>query len=241
MSNSLGNEVPVAINMTLVVDDHPLYCEAMAASLSTVFEMQQVHSAYSLSEALLALSEGLVPDLVMLDLRLPDVTGLSGFIKLRQELPDVPILIISADSCDETIQTLMAAGAAGFIPKDAHRTVIAEALERVQVGGKYLPPGFSLQSVPVDSNVVTLHEISQRIADLTPQQGRIMALICAGKPNKQIAYELSLAEATVKAHITALLRRLGVRNRTQAAVLVNSVSLDRQDGLSDSDARALLS
>ena len=86
-----------------------------------------------------------------------------------------------------------------------------------------------------------MREISQRIADLTPQQSRIMSLICAGKPNKQIAYELSLAEATVKAHITALLRRLGVRNRTQAAVLVNSVGLDRGDPLSDAEARAVLS
>ncbi|MEO1138380.1 MAG: response regulator transcription factor [Pseudomonadota bacterium] len=231
----------ISIELTLVIDDHPLYCDAMARSLSTAFEMQEVRTVHSMTEALGALAEGLVPDLVMLDLRLPDVTGLSGFIKLREKLPDVPILVISADSYDETIQALMDAGAAGFIPKDAPRTVIAEALELVQEGSKYLPPGFSPVTRPQKENTLGLHEISERIADLTPQQTRIMNLICAGKPNKQIAFEMSLAEATVKAHITALLRRLGVCNRTQAAVLVNSVGLDRPDTLSDSDTRAMLS
>ncbi len=241
MGQTERNEKAVSIKLTLVIDDHPLYCDAMAGSLSTAFEIQEVRTVNSLTEALDALVDGLVPDLVMLDLRLPDVTGLSGFIKLREKLPDVPILVISADSCDQTIQALMDAGAAGFIPKDAPRTVIAEALERVRFGSKYTPPGFSPVTRPREVNAPGLHEISQRIADLTPQQTRIMNLICAGKPNKQIAYEMSLAEATVKAHITALLRRLGVCNRTQAAVLVNSVDLDRHDTLSDSDTRAMLS
>ncbi len=241
MLNTMRKEKPVPISLTLVVDDHPLYCDAMAASLTTLSGAGQVQKVHSLKEALQALSSGLVPDLVMLDLILPDVTGLSGFLKLKEMLPDVPILVISADSCDDTIQALMDAGAAGFVPKDAPRTVIAEALERVQDGSKYLPPGFCPRVRSSERHSVGLQEVSQRIADLTPQQSRIMSLICAGKPNKQIAYELSLAEATVKAHITALLRRLGVRNRTQAAVLVNSASLDRNDQLSDSDARALLS
>lgn len=241
MGQAKRNDKVVSVKLTLVIDDHPLYCDAMAGSLSTAFEMQTVRTVHSMTEALQALADGLVPDLVMLDLRLPDVTGLSGFIKLREKLPDVPILVISADSVDETIQALMEAGAAGFIPKDAPRDVIAEALELVQVGSKYWPPSFTPSTKPQNETVPGLHEISQRIADLTPQQTKIMNLICAGKPNKQIAYELSLAEATVKAHITALLRRLGVCNRTQAAVLVNSVGMDRQDTLSDSDTRAMLS
>ncbi|MDW4498642.1 response regulator transcription factor [Sulfitobacter sp. D35] len=240
MKHSADREKPVSIRLTLVVDDHPLYCDAMAASLKSLFDVGQVRTVNSLREAVAALAGGMVPDLVMLDLKLPDVTGLSGFLKLKEMLPDVPILIISADSCDDTIQALMDAGAVGFIPKDAPRTVIAEALERVQDGSKYLPPGFVPQARP-DRYNVELKEISKRIADLTPQQSRIMSLICAGKPNKQIAYELSLAEATVKAHITALLRRLGVRNRTQAAVLVNSVAFDRQDAPGDGNPGALLS
>lgn len=240
MTESVRKEKSGSIRMTLVIDDHPLYCDAMVASLTTRSDMGDVRAVNSLGEALEALGSGLVPDLVILDLKLPDVTGLSGFLKLRENLPDVPVLVISADSSDETIQALMDAGAAGFIPKDAPRTVMSEALERVREGSKYTPPGFVPKPGGPDRQAMELHEISQRIADLTPQQSRIMSLIRAGKPNKQIAYELSLAEATVKAHITALLRRLGVRNRTQAAVLVNSVCLDRNEPLSESDTRALL-
>lgn len=240
MPDSVRKERSVLINSTLVVDDHPLYCDAMAALLSTVFEIQEVKTVNTLGEALALLAHGDTPDLVLLDLKLPDVTGLSGFLKLKEMLPDIPILVISADSCDETVQTVMEAGAAGFIPKDAPRTVIAEALDRIVDGSKYLPPGFSPSSRSHSGQIVGLHEISRRIADLTPQQSRIMTLICEGKPNKQIAYEMSLAEATVKAHITALLRRLGVCNRTQAAVLVKSVSFERASPLSDSDSRELL-
>lgn len=230
----------VSIRLTLVIDDHPLYCDALAATLTKFSDARRVHTVNTLQDGLKALAEGLTPDLVMLDLRLPDVTGLSGFFKLRDRLPDVPILVISAESDDDTILALMEAGAAGFIPKDASRAEIAAALDRVQDGLKYLPPGFSPQRGAGSGAVVNVGEISQRIADLTPQQSRIMTLICAGKPNKQIAYELSLAEATVKAHITALLRRLGVRNRTQAAVLVNSVGFDRAGSVSDSETRELL-
>lgn len=228
----------VPINLTLVVDDHPLYCDAMAASLSTAFQMQQVKTVNSLKEAYAFLDEGHVPDLVMLDLGLPDATGLSGFLSLKDILPDVPILVISADSSDETIQTLMKAGATGFVPKDAPRHVIADALEKVQEGAIYLPPNFCPAETSKDAQSIDICEISKRISRLTPQQSRIMNLICAGKPNKLIAYELSVAEGTVKAHITALLRRLGVSNRTQAAVLVSSVMSTQ---ITEVDARAQLS
>ena len=227
----------VPISLTLVIDDHPLYCDAMAASLSTAFSVKRVKAVNSLREARAFLATGAVPDLIMLDLGLPDASGISGFMTLKTMLPDVPIVVISADSSDETIQMLMDAGATGFVPKDAPRHVIAEALERVQEGGIYLPPGFTPVERDADAPGVDLQELAERISSLTPQQSRIMHLICAGKPNKLIAYELSVAEGTVKAHITALLRRLGVSNRTQAAVLVSGVMASP---LMDIDARAQL-
>lgn len=236
-----GKDKCVSINLTLVVDDHPLYCDAMAASLSTAFKMQQVKTVNSLQEALDLLACGFVPDLVILDLGLPDAKGISGFLSLKDILPDVPILVISADSSDETIQTVMDAGATGFVPKDAPRTVMAEALEMVQEGSIYLPPNFCPVPWTADQHTVSVHEISERISRLTRQQSRIMNLICAGKPNKLIAYELSVAEGTVKAHITALLRRLGVSNRTQAAVLVSYVAPNMSSRLSEIDARRQLS
>ena len=230
----------VPIRSILVIDDHPLYCDALASTLEHIFEAKTIKTATTLSEGLKLIGARFSPDLVMLDLKLPDVTGISGFLRLKSKIPDVPVLVISALTSVEVIQTLMTAGAAGFIPKDVSAKVLQSALIDVREGRKFLPPGYK-QSSREPTHEPTAQQIAQKIADLTPQQSRIMKLICAGKPNKQIAYELSLAEATVKAHITALLRRLGVQNRTQAAVLVESASLEGAAGISDADARAFLS
>lgn len=241
MSMKSDPQDQLVIKSILVIDDHPLYCDALASTLEKLFRSRSVKTATSLKEGLRLVGARFQPDLVMLDLKLPDVTGLSGFLKVRSKLPDVPVLVISAESSDETISALLSAGAAGFIPKDASHKILQQALLDVREGRRFLPPGFT----PSKRNIaqeMTSQQVAHKIAELTPQQNRIMKLICAGKPNKQIAYELSLAEATVKAHITALLRRLGVNNRTQAAVLVRSASLSAGlSTMSDSDARALLS
>lgn len=230
----------VEIRSILVVDDHPLYCDALASTIERIFDAQTVKKANSLSEALKLVGARFSPDLVMLDLNLPDVTGLSGFLKIKNKMPDVPVLVFSAESSNEIIQALLNAGAAGFVPKEASHHVLTEALVDVREGRKFLPPGFTPSKRP-SGKEMTAQQVAQKIADLTPQQSRIMKLICAGKPNKQIAYEMSLAEATVKAHITALLRRLGVHNRTQAAVLVKSANISDPSEISDADARVLLS
>ncbi|WP_150525305.1 response regulator [Roseibium sediminis] len=230
----------LVIKSVLVIDDHPLYCDALAATLEKYFRSKTVRTATSLKEGLRKIGVRFQPDLVVLDLRLPDVTGLSGFIKVKNRLPDVPVLVVSADSSDEMITALTNAGAAGFLPKDASHKVLQHALSEIREGRRFLPPGYKPPKRPTRADV-TVQEVANKIAELTPQQNRIMKLICDGKPNKQIAYELSLAEATVKAHITALLRRLGVNNRTQAALLVRSASLEGNQRLSDADTRALLS
>lgn len=240
MSKNCDPQEHVVIKSILVIDDHPLYCDALAATLEKLFRSRLVKKATTLKEGLRFVGARFQPDLVMLDLKLPDVTGLSGFLKVKDRLPDVPVLVISAESSDETVSTLMTAGAAGFIPKDASHKVLQQALMEIREGRRFLPPGYAPSKKPTQSDM-TVQQIAHKIADLTPQQNRIMKLICAGKPNKQIAYELSLAEATVKAHITALLRRLGVNNRTQAAILVKSASLDGGGHISDGDARVLLS
>ncbi len=240
MSKQSDPQEMVVIRSILVIDDHPLYCDALASALEKLFKSRSVKTATSLKEGLRLVGSRFQPDLVMLDLKLPDVTGLSGFLKVKDRLPDVPVLVISAESSDETISALLTVGAAGFIPKDASHKVLHRALLEIREGRKFVPPGYTPPKRATRADV-TVQQIAHKIADLTPQQNRIMKLICAGKPNKQIAYELSLAEATVKAHITALLRRLGVNNRTQAAVLVRSASLEGGPNLSDADTRALLS
>jgi len=231
------------IRAILVIEDHPLYGDALATALRHVFERCAIRTATSLAEGMAALGPGFSPDLVMLDLKLPDVTGMSGFLRLRERMPDVPVLVISSLTSVEVVQALMEAGAAGFIPKEAPAEELKSALVEIGAGRRYLPPAYRKagRTALRKAGTPSVQEISQRIAELTPQQARIMKLICAGKPNKQIAYELSLAEATVKAHITALLRRLGVQNRTQAAVLVESASLDGAMGMPEADARVFLS
>lgn len=228
------------ISAVLIIDDHPLYGDALSIALESEFSGCEIKTATSLGEGTKSLKSGFLPDLVLLDLKLPDVTGISGLLRLRDHIPDTPIIVVSALASHDVIQAVMDAGAKGFVSKDAPMQVIRDALWRVHKGETLLPEGFR-----PSRNVVHRHpeayDINQKIADLTPQQSKIMKLICAGKPNKQIAYEMSLAEATVKAHITALLRRLGVQNRTQAAVLVESASLAGGMGADSDGARAFLS
>jgi DNA-binding NarL/FixJ family response regulator len=133
----------------------------------------------------------------------------------------------------------MQEGAAGFLPKDTSASVLRDALRIIAEGGKYVHSSYDgdPSETEEDAQFEAMHP---KLAELTPQQQKIMRLICAGKANKQIAYELSLAEATVKAHITALLRRLGVNNRTQAAVLVESMQPATAIGAGDADVQAFL-
>ncbi|NDW02362.1 response regulator transcription factor [Salipiger sp. PrR002] len=229
------------IGPVLIVDDHPLYSDALAAALRAAFPDCQPSQAQTLGAALELLAQGVTPDLVMFDLKLPDVCGISGFQKLREALPETPVLVISSLTSVQVVQALMEAGAAGFLPKDAPAPVLRQALREIAAGHTYVHSGYAGRAIEEPAEQLPFEAMHPKLAELTPQQKRIMKLICAGKPNKQIAYELDLAEATVKAHITALLRRLGVQNRTQAAVLVESSQPATAIGAADADAQAFLS
>ncbi len=212
------------VKSALVVDDHPLYCDALASMMESVFRIRKVRKAASLAEAMDVLRDRFSPDIVMLDLNLPDVSGLSGFMKIKDKAQDVPVVVISAITSADVVQSVMSAGAAGFIPKDLGRERLKAAMLDISDGKSFVPPGYA-DAAPRAPEDTSIADISRRIAALSQQQSRILSLICKGKPNKLIAYEMQLAEATVKAHITTLLRRLGVRNRTQAALLVREVSI----------------
>lgn len=227
------------VTSVLIVDDHPLYRDALASAIQLVFPKAGITQTETLSDARRAIDEGAHPDLVMFDLKLPDVCGISGFLSLRDRLPSTPILVISALASVDLVQTLMREGAAGFLPKETSAQHLKEVLSQVGAGHTYVPAAFQNAGAVAapDNDAEPVHP---KLAALTPQQRKIMKLICAGKANKQIAYELSLAEATVKAHITALLRRLGVRNRTQAAVLVESEGSAQLQDAADPEAQAFL-
>ena len=227
--------VPVAedgVSSILVVDDHPLYLDALESALGLMFPDCDIRKARSLGGSMEVCAGGFDPDLVIFDLKLPDVSGISGFVRLREALPRARIVVISALASVELVQSLIRKGASGFVPKDASARKLKAVLGEIVKGRIYVPEDYRATSTPCDAEFEDPdHPI---LSELTPQQQRIMKLICTGKPNKQIAYELSLAEATVKAHITALLRRLGVRNRTQAVVLVKGAS----PGLSGTEPEA---
>ncbi len=208
-----------SVSTVLIVDDHPLFIDALASALEGVFRGVTVRKAGSLGAALKVLDEGFRPDLVMFDLKLPDVHGISGFVTLRARVPDVPILVISSLTSRAVVTALMQEGSAGFLTKDTPVEELQSVLGEIAKGRKYVPKDYRDEG---EEEEPLPEGLQGNLASLTPQQQKVMKLICAGKPNKQIAYELQLAEATVKAHITALLRRLGVRNRTQAALMIEA-------------------
>lgn len=206
------------IHSVLVIDDHPLFCEALAMTLKDVLELKRIETTNSLTSGLDFLKSGFRADAIVLDLNLPDVSGVEGLLKLRAQVPKVPIVVVSALGDSRVITAVITAGAAGFIRKDAPRDDLAAAFRKIWAGETYLPEDYS-RTADDTSETEEMERTVEKLASLTPQQVTILKLICEGKLNKQIAYELSIAETTVKAHITAILRKLGVHSRTQAALL----------------------
>ena len=209
-------------DMILVIDDHPLFCEALQMTLSDALGLARVETASSLGIALDRIRAGLDMDAIVLDLNLPDVAGLDGLTRLRNAAPGIPVIVVSSMSEHRIITAVLHAGAAGFVPKNSPREAFVTAIRAASQGGIYLPQGYTAPSRDVDSEAE--RSAIDRLAELTPQQGRILALVCEGFLNKQIAYELSISETTVKAHVTAILRKLGAQSRTQAVRIANSAS-----------------
>ena len=207
-----------ADTMVLIVEDHPLFRDALSMTLNEILGISGITSATCLADALALLSDGLSPDIIILDLNLPDVSGMDGLIRLKSALPGTPVVVVSSLSDNKIITSVLRSGAAGFVSKDSPREVIAQAFETVWSGDIFTPTGYAPPSDASDELNETQRFIT-RLSELTPQQGRILQYVCEGKLNKQIAYDLSIAEATVKAHVTAILRKLGVQSRTQAVLV----------------------
>ena len=207
----------------LIVDDHPLMCDALALTLKISFGLRNVRTARSLAAAVEQIRDQGEPDAVILDLNLPDARGAEGLVTLRRQLPDVPITMISADLETAMISAAMAAGAQGYISKSLSREALVDSLRRMWNGEFVTPEGY--QPGQANAEDEARAELARRFATLTPQQMRILRLICQGKANKEISYELSIAEATVKTHITAIMSKINARRRTQAVLLANTIRL----------------
>lgn len=205
---------PTGRGWALIIDDHPLFCDALELTLRALDDFAEVKTAHCIDAALPLLAGADAPALILLDLNLPDVSGLDGVIQIKRAAPKTPVVIVSSMTDNVIIKGAIAAGAAGFVPKHAGRAVFKEALAEIAAGHVYKPAGFV---PPAESD--EMEQAVLRLSSLTHQQGRILELICAGKLNKQIAYDLSIAEGTVKAHVTAIMRKLGVQRRTQAVLV----------------------
>jgi DNA-binding NarL/FixJ family response regulator len=208
----------------LVVDDHPLFRLALTQALRELLPECTLDEADSLASARQRLLDQSDTDLVLLDLHLPGSHGLAGLASLRGEFPAIAVAMISAHEDPRTVRRALEFGASGYLLKSADLSELTRALGTVLDAQTYIPPILqsavkSQRSEPQD------RELAQRLNSLTPQQSRVLGMVAEGLLNKQIADQLGISERTVKAHLSALFERLGVRNRTQAGVLLRSLEL----------------
>ena len=207
----------------LVADDHPLFRAAMLHALREVFPNVRVLEAASVQTMMDALEAVPDCDLVLLDLAMPGARGLSSLVHLRGERPAIPVVVISSNDHPRVIRRVQQFGAVGFIPKSAPAEAIGEAVSAVLDGGSWFPP-MAAERSEVDA------QLAAKLAQLTPQQFRVLLCLADGLLNKQIAHELGLAENTVKVHVTAILKKLDCYSRTQAAVLVKALEPEPESG-----------
>ena len=204
----------------VIGDDHPLVQAAVRASLQQAFPDASFSEATTVEEMVgVILKARREVDLVLLDLDMPGNAGLSGLLLLLASFPGIPVAILSAQESPAMIRKAIRLGASGYIPKTMSLTIMAEAVREMLAGDIWVPAGVSLAEQPESEADI---DAARRLSALTPQQLRILARVVEGKLNKQIAYELNIAEQTVKVHVSTILRKLGVITRTQAAILVES-------------------
>lgn len=208
----------------LIADDHPLFRAALRQAAGKQLDRCDVLEASDLPGVLEALSTDPDIDLVLLDLHMPGSQGLSGLAALRGQYPAVAVLVVSAHDEPHVVRRVLDHGAAGFIPKSANPGEISEAVSAVLNCGSWLPPALARSVAALPSNPSDA-DLAARLARLTEQQYRVLALLGEGLLNKQIADRLGIQERTVKAHATAIFEKLGVRNRTQAGVLLHMLDL----------------
>ena len=207
----------------LIADDHPLFRDALRRAVQAAFPQARMLEADSV-QALVELAEKHPhADLLLLDLNMPGAHGFSALAHMRASFPALPVVVVSAREEPALMRRAIGHGASAFIPKSATLKTIGDALAVVFEGETWLPPGISGHATWLDPEE---EAIARRIAELTPQQYRVLAMVCNGLLNKQIAYELQVSEATVKAHMTAILRKLGAHSRTQAVLLAGRLTLD---------------
>ncbi len=205
----------------IIADDHPLFRGALSHSVRGIAEQLVIIEAGDFDAARRAAENNPDTDLMLLDLSMPGVSGFSGLMSLRAEFSGLPIVIVSASDDSATIRRALELGASGFISKSSGLDDIRAGIQAVLEGDIWAPKG-DLAGPEEDPG---LTEIIERLRTLTPQQNRVLSMLGEGLLNKQIAYELGVSEATIKAHVSAILLKLNVDSRTQAVIKLGKINM----------------
>jgi len=211
-----------ATTRIIIADDHPLVRGALRQAVAGAVEGCAIVECPDLDALTKELDANDEVDLVLLDLAMPGVRGFSGLMYLRAQHPGVPVVVVSGNEDRGVMRRCIDFGASGFIPKTTDLEAMRGAIRKVLEGGAWTPPDVDLSS-PADKDTA---DIVRRMASLTPQQVRVLMMLSEGLLNKQIAYELTVSEATVKAHVSAILQKLGVESRTQAVITAKKIEGD---------------
>jgi len=207
------------VRKIIIADDHPLFRQALLQTLKAKLSKVDWVEAQTVEQLSDVLANQGDAELLLLDLNIPGAHGFNTLIKIRGQYPQLPVVVVSAHEDDDTVIKAMQFGAAGFVPKSTSVELIIKAIEQVLRGNTWLPEHINLNRVADKS------DIGERITTLTPQQHKILLMFADGLLNKQIAHQLSLSEATIKAHATAIFRKLNVLNRTQAVIAIGQLEV----------------
>ncbi len=212
--------MPATSTHLVIADDHPLFRDALRQAVASVVTSAKIDEVGTFDDLTALLEQDSDVDLVLLDLTMPRISGFSGLIYLRAQYPAIPVVIVSASDDAATIGRSLDFGASGFIPKRFGVETLRDAIVKVMDGGVWVPPDTDLSSA-ADPDLTRLRD---RLMTLTPQQVRVLMMLSEGLLNKQIAYELGVSEATIKAHVSAILQKLGVESRTQAVIAAGKIA-----------------
>lgn len=204
----------------IVADDHPLFRGALKQALASVLPAAAIEETGTFDDLTKLLERDADVDLILLDLSMPGISGFSGLIYLRAQYPAIAVVIVSASDDVGTIRQSLDFGASGFIPKRFGVETLRDAILKVMDGDVWIPPDVDLTAA-ADPEITKLRD---RLVTLTPQQVRVLMMLSQGLLNKQIAYELGVSEATIKAHVSAILQKLGVESRTQAVIAAAKIA-----------------
>ena len=204
----------------IIADDHPLFRQALLGTLKHKLSQTLWLEAQTIAELEQQLQNNKNSDLLLLDLNIPGAHGFSTLIHVRNHFPQIPVVVVSAHEDHNTISQAMSYGASGFVPKSTPVNNIFTAIMAVLSGEFWIPDSFKVAQSENNNG-----DIGDRVASLTQQQYRILMMFAQGLLNKQIAYDLNVSEATIKAHATAIFRKLDVRNRTQAVIAISQLDL----------------